>query len=136
MIRRLSSAFVALVSALVLVGAVQAPASAAVELTAWGPAYVTQSGTYRYYARLGAPYNWFQWSSRVCPTSSISSCTSMWSPRSGFNDGVNTAYSDIYVPRDCTGGGTKTTQVRVVAGAFGVPAQTKYVVTKECYELP
>lgn len=121
--------------ALLLTGVIVPEASAAT-LTVSGPNYVTQSGTYRYFARFAVPYNWFQFSYRRCPTSSVSSCTAAWSPSQSFNDGVNPAYSDIFVPRDCTGNGTKTTQVRVVAGGFGQPAQTQYKVTLQCFELP
>lgn len=136
MIKRSSLVLSALTLALLLTGAITPTASATPTLSVGGPNYITKSGTYRYTASLSAPYNWFQFSHRFCPTSNIDTCTAQWSPVQSFNDGVNPAYADMFVPRDCTGNGTKTHQVRVVAGAFGVGAQTKYKVTLQCFELP
>ncbi len=136
MIKRSSLVLSAVSLAFLLTGVITPTASATPTLTVGGPNYITQSGTYRYTAQLSAPYNWFQFSHRFCPTSSIDACTTQWSAVQSFNDGVNPAYADMFIPRDCTNNGTKTHQVRVVAGAFGVGAQTKYKVTLQCFELP
>lgn len=111
-------------------------ASATPTLTVGGPNYITATGWYRYTASLSAPYNWFQFSFRFCPSSDIGSCTAQWSPLQVHNDGVNPAFADSHITRDCTGKGTKTHQVRVVAGAFAVGPQTQYKVTLQCFELP
>jgi hypothetical protein len=106
-------------------------------LNVYGPDSIYSSGTYRYTATWIANYVDFQWANRACDVLDVASCTSEWIPI--YNVVVQDAYTeyhDHFVPADCSGGGTKSYQIRVYATAFGTPPQTKYKVTKKCAELP
>lgn len=97
-----------------------------------GPASITTSGNYTYRASLYAPYASFTWYSRTCATSTVASCTATWNLTSGTSTSEYTSQYTRYLSPDCSGGGTRSFQVRVDARAFGQPTQTKYVVTKLC----
>jgi hypothetical protein len=97
-----------------------------------GPDSVWTSGTFTYTASYNAPYAWFEWATRQCPTSTVASCTTAW-----FNTGCNminstTCTNNHFVSRDCTLNGQRSFQVRVIAHAFGQVPQTLYKVTNRC----
>jgi hypothetical protein len=92
--------------------------------------------TYAYQAYMGASYpTFYPWGVRYCPTLSITGCTVPWSTRYGSVH--DTYYSDITesMKLDCTGGGTKSFQVRAQASAFAVPTETVYKVTRLCGDI-
>lgn len=135
MARRLFA--LALAALLLSVGVVARPAQAAVTLTLGGPDAITQSGNYTYSAYFGAPYPQFLWYKRTCATATVASCTATWTQvTSGIdNSQVYRSNYTTYLTRDCTGGGTRSFQVKVVASGFGQPAQTKYKATRLCGEV-
>jgi hypothetical protein len=107
-------------------------------LTVSGPNIVTAipPTTYTYQAYMGASYpNFLPWGVRKCPTNSITSCTVPWSTVYGTT--IDTYYSRISqtLAEDCSGGGTRTFQVRAQASAFAVPTQTAYKVTALCANI-
>jgi len=92
--------------------------------------------TYTYTANMSAPYpTFYPWGVRYCPTLSVTGCTVPWTTRSGTVHG--TYYSDIKesLKLDCTGGGTKSFQVRAQASAYFVPTETAYKVTRLCGDI-
>jgi len=91
---------------------------------------------YTYYADLHAFYVSYKWYTRFCPTSTVGSCASTWYlTRSAYTETGYDTYSR-YLTRDCTGGGTKSFQIRVTASGFATPAETAYKVTKLCIIIP
>src|SRR4051794_15404063 len=88
---------------------------------------------YNYVATVNAFYVSFSfWGTRFCPTTSLTTCTAAWAQHQGtqLSDTQN-RYTQSLV-RDCTGGGTKSFQVRITATAFGMGTVTKSFVTKLC----
>jgi hypothetical protein len=75
----------------------------------------------------------YPWATRSCPTLTVGTCTTAWTPRQGsvINENWNKVTVTIGA-RDCTGGGTKSFQVRAQASAFGQGTVTNYKVTKMC----
>lgn len=120
---------------LFLTTAGQGTASAA-GLTVSGPNTITKSATYTYYADLHAFYQSYSWYTRFCPTATVGSCTTTWSfTRSAYHEvGYDTYFRFLSV--DCTGGGTKSFQLRVTASGFATPAETVYKVTRLCPDEP
>jgi hypothetical protein len=107
-------------------------------LTISGPSEITAyvSASYTYTAYMSGVYvrwGYEPWAVRYCPTLSVSSCTTTWNPRTGtvMNENWNKLTTTIRA-RDCTGGGTKSFQVRAQAWAFGQGTVTNYKVTKLC----
>lgn len=89
---------------------------------------------YNYTAYMALPYpNFYPWGVRTCPTMSLTSCTVSWSTRYGsqYLDEYHNRITE-YLARDCTGGGTRSFQVRAQASAFGHPTETAYKVTALC----
>jgi hypothetical protein len=106
-------------------------------LTVGGPDSIYASGTYTYGAHFGAPYAWFAWWTRSCSTLTVASCTSTW------NQAADVARLDDwrtqirrFLTYSCAPKAAKSFQVKVTAGGFGQPAQTKYKVTKLCGSNP
>lgn len=106
-------------------------------LSVGGPDSIYVSGTYTYGAYFGAPYAWFAWWTRSCPTLSLTSCTATW------NQVADASMPDPwrsqirrFLTYSCTPTTTKSFQVKVTAGGFGQPAQTKFKVTKLCGSNP
>jgi hypothetical protein len=112
-------------------------------LTISGPSEITaySKATYTYTAYMNGSYvSWavYPWAVRYCPTLKVDLCTTAWSPRQGtvVNENWNRLSTSI-VGRDCSGGGTKSFQVRAQASAFGQGTVTAYKVTKLCgTEIP
>lgn len=101
-------------------------------LTLSGPAQVTTTGSYTYYANLHAFYQSYRWYTRYCPTTSLTTCASSWAlSRSASVESGYDSYTR-YLTRDCTGGGTKSFQVRVTASGFNTPAETRQMATRLC----
>lgn len=133
----------ALIATLILAGCSSDPSTgtsdfvptsgtASVSASLGGPDSVWTTGTFTYSAGYNAPYAWFEWATRHCTTSTVASCTTAW-----FNVGCNqinstTCTNNHFVSRDCTLNGQRSFQVRVIAHAFGQPAQTLYKVTNRC----
>lgn len=134
---RLARLLLAAAFALALATVGSGTATAAATLQLGGPNNVVQPGNHTYGASLPAFYVTFSWYVRTCPTASVDGCAAQWSWRRNFytESGGTDSYTQ-YLGRDCTGGGTRTFQVRVTASGFATPAQTKYKVTNLCYELP
>lgn len=120
--------------AVVLIIGGQGTAGAA-GLSLSGPAQVTTTGNYTYYADLHAFYQSYYWYTRYCPTTSLSTCLSTWSlSRNAYKEVGYDTYTR-YLTRDCTGGGTKSFQVKVTASGFNTPAETRQMVTRLCPDL-
>jgi len=127
LVRTLLTAFFVLF----LTTAGQGTASAA-GLTVSGPGVIQRSGTYTYYADLHAFYQSYWWYARFCPTKSVSSCTATWSlVRNAYHEVGGDSYSRS-LSVDCTGGGTRSFQLKVTASGFATPAETVYKVTGLC----
>jgi hypothetical protein len=110
-------------------------------LTISGPAEITafSPASYTYQAYMDGVYvSWgvYPWATRSCPTLSVTTCTTAWTPRQGsvISENWNKLTTTIGA-RDCTGGGTKSFQVRAQATAFGQGTVTNYKVTKMCGTL-
>jgi hypothetical protein len=104
-------------------------------LTVGGPAEISSlvRRTYTYRAVMDGFYvGWYPWGVRFCPTLSLTSCTTAWTERLGarISENVNEIYQSLV--RDCTGGGTRSFQVRAKASAFGQGTLTAYKVTRLC----
>jgi hypothetical protein len=87
---------------------------------------------YNYIATVNAFYVSFSfWGTRFCPTTALT-CTAPWAQHQGtrLSDTQNQYVQSLV--RDCTGGGTKSFQVRITATAFGMGTVTKSFVTKLC----
>ena len=110
-------------------------------LTISGPAEITSfsAGSYTYQAYMDGVYvSWgvYPWATRSCPTLTVASCTTAWTPRQGSVIQQNWNKLTVTIgARDCTGGGTKSFQVRAQASAFGQGTVTTYKVTKMCGKL-
>jgi hypothetical protein len=102
-------------------------------LSVYGPDSIYVSGKYTYTAYWNAPYPHVVWYDRFCSTLTVGSCSTTWIQVTGFSDDGSGHYSYTKaLTRDCTGGGTKSYQTKVIASGFGVPAQTAYKTTKLC----
>ena len=107
-------------------------------LTISGPSEITSfsAGSYTYEAYMNGVYvSWgvYPWATRSCPTLTVSSCTTAWTPRQGSVIQENWNRLTVTIgARDCTGGGTKSFQVRAQASAFGQGTVTNYKVTRMC----
>jgi hypothetical protein len=109
--------------------------TSATHLSISGPGKTTQLARkgYSWTAYMAASYpNFGPWGVRTCPTSSVSTCTSPWSTVYGTTH--DTYYSTISwsLAGDCSGGGTRSFQVRAQASAFAIPTETAYFVTMLC----
>lgn len=104
-------------------------------LTIAGPAEISSlvRQNYNYIATVNGFYVGFSpWGVRFCPTLSLTSCTTAWTERLGSRIAENKSQITQSLVRDCTGGGTKSFQVRATATAFGQGTMTAYKVTRLC----
>lgn len=102
-----------------------------------GPSAVYQTGTHTFTANLHAFYASYSWHVRSCPTESLTACTATWAYVFGeyIESGQNSTYSRNLV-KDCTGGRTKTFQIKVTASGFNSPLETAHKVVKLCGIIP
>ncbi|HEY0640028.1 MAG TPA: hypothetical protein VGD67_20510 [Pseudonocardiaceae bacterium] len=108
--------------------------ASAAGLTLSGPSVVTANGNYTYRADLHAFYQHYQWHTRTCPTTSVTACAATWQYARTASVEVGPDSYTRFLSRDCTGGGTRSFQVRVVASGFNTPAETAYLATRLCYD--
>lgn len=104
-------------------------------LTITGPAEISSlvRQNYNYVATVNGFYVSFSpWGVRFCPTLSQTGCTVAWTQRLGDRIAENQSRITQSLVKDCTGGGTKSFQVRATANAFGLGTMTAYKVTKLC----
>jgi hypothetical protein len=102
-------------------------------LSVFGPDSITATGNYRYTAYWSVVYPQLFWYTRTCSTLTVASCTGTWAQALDVSyDGSGHYNLTRHLIKDCTGGGTKSFQNKVVGSGFGIPAQTVYKVTKLC----
>lgn len=118
---------------------VAAVEQAAVTVSVSGPNEITSSTRqyYTYTASSSAIEPSFLWYARTCPTASITGCTATWSYV--HNQAPGTAQPSTYrasLVRDCTGGGTRTYQLKVSAKGWLSETVEAFKVTKLCGTQP
>lgn len=106
-------------------------------LVVGGPDSIWTTAYYNFGAHWSAPYPTLIWYTRSCATLKVATCAGAWNLAADVSyDGSATWTLTRRLVYDCSGGGTKSFQNKVVASGFGVPAQTVYKITKLCGQNP
>lgn len=105
-----------------------------VVLTVSGKDSIFATANYTFHATWNALYPQLTWYTRSCSTLTVASCTSTWVRAQDVSHLAGS--TDWYITRqlvyDCSGGGTKSFQSKVVASGYAQGAQTVYKTTKLC----
>ena len=93
-----------------------------------GPTTVTTNGPYTWHASTNVFEPFYKWYSRNCPTLSATSCTATW-----YLASTGSYSYTRNMARDCTGGGTKSLQLRVnVTGWYSANVTSGTHVVRLC----
>jgi hypothetical protein len=109
-----------------------------VVLTVSGKDSIFSTANYTYHANWEGLYPQLLWYTRTCATLTVASCTGTWLRALDVSHIEGSTGWDLtrHLVYDCSGGGTKSFQNKVVASGFGQPAQTVYKTTKLCGQSP